>query len=53
MIVGGNAQSLEERVFLALEEEILAGQLKKGETLTEVALSARHGVSRTPLRGAL
>ena len=53
MIVGSNAKSLEERVFLALEEEILAGQLKKGDTLTEVALSSRHGVSRTPLRGAL
>ena len=53
MIVGSNAKSLEERVFFALEEEILAGQLKKGDTLTEVALSARHGVSRTPLRGAL
>ena len=53
MIVGTGAASLEERVFLALEAEILAGQLKKGETLTEIALSTRHGVSRTPLRGAL
>ena len=53
MIVGSTAKSLEERVFLALESEILQGQLKKGETLTEIALSSRHGVSRTPLRGAL
>ena len=30
MIVGTGAASLEERVFLALEAEILAGQLKKG-----------------------
>ena len=53
MSVGTGAASLEERDFLALEAEILAGQLKKGETLTEIALSTRHGVSRTPLRGAL
>ena len=53
MIVGSNAKSLEERVFLALREEILGGKFKKGDTLTEVALSTRHGVSRTPLRGAL
>jgi DNA-binding GntR family transcriptional regulator len=53
MIVGKNAQSLEESVFLALEEEILSGKLKKGESLTENSLSARLGVSRTPLRGAM
>jgi DNA-binding GntR family transcriptional regulator len=53
MIVDANAKSLEERVFLALREEILGGQFKKGDTLTEVALSTRYGVSRTPLRGAL
>lgn len=53
MIVDRNTQSLEERVFLTLEEEILSGQLKRGESLTETALSARLGVSRTPLRGAL
>ena len=53
MIVDTGTKSLEERVFCALEEEILAGRLKKGETLTEIALSTRHGVSRTPLRGAL
>lgn len=53
MIVGNNVKSLEERVYLALEEEILSGELKRGDTLTETALSARLGVSRTPLRGAL
>ncbi|MBQ8303206.1 MAG: GntR family transcriptional regulator [Clostridia bacterium] len=53
MIVDKNAKSLEESVFLTLEEEILSGELKKGETLTETALSARLGVSRTPLRSAL
>lgn len=47
------APSLEERVFLTLEEEILSGALAKGEALTELALSERLGASRTPIRGAL
>ena len=53
MIVDKNAKSLEESVFLILEDEILSGKLKRGETLTETALSTRLGVSRTPLRSAL
>ena len=53
MIVDKNAKSLEESVFLTLEDEILSGKLKRGDMLTETALSARLGVSRTPLRGAL
>lgn len=53
MIVDGNAKSLEESVYFTLEEEILSGKLKRGETLTEISLSRRLGVSRTPLRGAL
>lgn len=53
MIVDKNAKSLEESVFFTLEDEILSGKLKRGDTLTETALSARLGVSRTPLRGAL
>ncbi len=53
MIVDKNTKSLEERVYLTLEDEILSGQLKRGEMLTETALSQRLGVSRTPLRGAL
>lgn len=53
MIVGKNAKSLEESVYFTLEEEILSGKLKRGESLTENALSTRLGVSRTPLRGAL
>ncbi len=53
MIVDKNTKSLEENVFLTLEDEILSGKLKKGDTLTETSLSARLGVSRTPLRGAL
>lgn len=53
MIVNKNAKSLEESVYLTLEEEILSGKLKKGDSLTEISLSSRLGVSRTPLRAAL
>lgn len=53
MIIDTGAKSLEEQVFNSLEEEILTGKLKKGETLTEISLSKRLGVSRTPLRAAL
>lgn len=45
--------SLEEKVYLLLEEEILTGKLKRGEQLREVALAERLSVSRTPIRGAL
>ena len=48
-----NSSSLEEQVYLQLEEEILGGVLKKGTSLTEISLSTRLGVSRTPIRGAL
>lgn len=53
MIVDKNTKSLEESVFFVLEDEILSGKLKRGETLAETALSQRLGVSRTPLRAAL
>ena len=53
MIVDSNTKSLEERVYIALEEEILDGTLKSGDTLTENSLSKRLGVSRTPIRAAL
>ncbi len=53
MIVDKNIKSLGQSVFLRLEEEILNGTLKKGDTLTEITLAERLGVSRTPLRAAL
>ena len=53
MIVDDRSPSLEEMVFSKLEEEILAGELARGEALGEIALSKRLGVSRTPVRGAL
>ena len=53
MIVDKNIKSKGQTVFLTLEEEILSGALKPGDTLTEIALSERLGVSRTPLRAAI
>ncbi len=53
MIVDDRSPSLEEMVFSKLEEEILSGELTRGEALGEIALSKRLGVSRTPVRGAL
>ena len=53
MTFTSNPTSLEERVYLMLEEEILTGKLKSGEGLREIALSQRLGASRTPIRGAL
>lgn len=53
MIVDKNIKSKGEEAFLRLEEEILNGTLKKGDTLTEIALAERLGISRTPLRAAI
>ena len=53
MIVDSKTQSLEEMVYSRLEEEILSGELSRGDALGEIALSKRLGVSRTPIRGAL
>ena len=53
MIVDSRSQSLEEMVYSRLEEEILSGELKRGEPLIELSLAKRLDVSRTPIRGAL
>lgn len=53
MILDNNVKSLEESVYFTLEEEILSGELRAGDTLTELSLSKRLGVSRTPIRAAL
>jgi len=45
--------SLRTQVFRTLEEAILSGQLKPGDTLAELKLSAQLGVSRTPVREAI
>ena len=53
MKVEGKLISLEEKVFLELEDEILSGKLERGTALGEIALSQRFGVSRTPVRSAI
>lgn len=53
MVIDKDTASLESKVYSALEEAILAGEFKKGDALTELSLSERLGVSRTPVRGAL
>jgi DNA-binding GntR family transcriptional regulator len=54
MIVNkSSVSSLEESVYLRLEEEILSGKLRRGEQLREIALAERLNASRTPVRGAL
>ena len=53
MIINENTKSLEERVYLTLEESILMGEYARGEALTEMSLSKKLEVSRTPIRSAL
>ena len=47
------SSSLEEKVYLALQEQILSRKLRTGEAITEMKLSKALGVSRTPVREAL
>jgi DNA-binding GntR family transcriptional regulator len=49
----GENCTIMERVRIAIEEAILSGDLRPGERLDEAGLSARFGVSRTPVREAL
>jgi len=44
---------LRRRVFAIIEEAVLNGKYKTGESLTESRLAAELGVSRTPIREAL
>lgn len=53
MIVSERIKSREEEVYSRLEEEILSGVYKRGDALTEMSISSRLGVSRTPVRAAL
>ncbi|GGE79136.1 GntR family transcriptional regulator [Nesterenkonia cremea] len=45
--------SLTDRVFEALEDAVVRGELKPGEIVTDQNLGDRLGVSRTPVREAL
>ena len=49
----GTRGSTVARIEAALRDDIAAGALAPGERLDEVRLSARFGVSRTPVREAL
>ena len=53
MIISGESISIEEKIYRALEEDILRGRLAGGEGLREMALAARFESSRTPVRSAL
>ena len=53
MIINETTKSLEEQVYLSLEEAIIAGEYKRGDALTEMSLCKKMGVSRTPVRAAL
>lgn len=48
-----NSATLGTRVYRMLEQNILSGKYPVGSSLTELALSAELGVSRTPVRAAL
>ena len=45
--------TIADQVFDELEQEILSGEFSRDEVLTELKLSERLGVSRTPVREAL
>ena len=53
MIINETTKSLEQKVYLSLENEILGGGYTRGEALTEMSLCKKLGVSRTPVRSAL
>lgn len=48
-----SVSSLRERIYLALRDAIVAGELAPGERLRDQELAARLGASRTPVREAL
>ncbi len=48
-----DGHSLREKVFNILEEDLLRGVYKPGESLIESKLSEELGVSRTPIREAI
>jgi DNA-binding GntR family transcriptional regulator len=45
--------NLSARARLAIEDDILTGRMKPGETVDERAIAARLGMSRTPVREAI
>ena len=53
MIINETTKSLEESVYLTLENSILTGEYQRGDALTEMSICKKLGVSRTPVRSAL
>ena len=53
MIIDEKTRSLEDHVYERLEEDILTGLYKRGEPLTEMTISKRFNISRTPVRSAI
>lgn len=53
LISGKDSGSLRARAFATLENDIINGVYKEGDTLNELKLSQTLGVSRTPIREAL
>ena len=53
MIINETTKSLEESVYLTLENSILTGEYQRGCALTEMSICKKLGVSRTPVRSAL
>lgn len=52
-MIGHKSISIADQVFEKLEKDILGGVYERGEILTELKLSEKLGVSRTPIREAL
>ncbi|MGW4636017.1 GntR family transcriptional regulator [Nocardia sp. NPDC004415] len=50
---GATGKPLREVVYATLRDDLMNGGIKFGERLTEPKLSARFGISRTPVREAL
>lgn len=53
MSAGQSSGSLGAIVFSSLEQAIINGEYKAGDSLSELMLSQKYGVSRTPVREAL
>ncbi|NNM52139.1 MAG: GntR family transcriptional regulator [Pseudomonadales bacterium] len=51
--VAGGGLTRADRVFAAIQDAIVKGELKPGSKMSEADLAARYGVSRGPLREAL
>ncbi len=49
----GEPESLSERAYRELEEQIVTLKIPPGATVTEAALSQRTGLGRTPIREAI